>query len=284
MRRVVFAASLVALLAGAILLGGCGGAGSTSQPREGKIEEFVGRGFTGEKPGGWSLTAAPGEPKVIAPELRLNGMPVIGHVPPGQVTWYRLPVVTAARLVLVTLQQWPNADSDLYVLRSAPYFTNPVIGFSNRFASGLPDLTSIGVPDWVCATYPASTGPAAQTAVYGTSLPATDKAFRLEADTVTTLKAGGAFVHSTVPLSSSRWYRFKGAPGVSFQLVVTAAVASDPDVYIYDTDANGFVKKSDGIGGENVQLTTANDHWYYVRVMGYGSANVNYYDIQLFRN
>lgn len=231
MPRPMAYALLLAAAVAIATIAGCGGSGTPSATTAtARIQEFVGAGYSGEKPGGlvWDAAFKPGTKNVPA-LLPLNAAPVTGSVPQGQISWYRLPVYGSARRVVITLQPTDGDDSDLYVLRTWSTL-GALLGQSIRTpVPSDPDSNFIGAPDWVYLEFPADASHAAgQVAVYGpVGGPYPTRDFRLEVDLINSLTADGAFLHGKVPAGSSQWYRFKPVKGLTYRVDTHAAASSD---------------------------------------------------------
>lgn len=287
MRRVIFAVLLMALSAGTVLLGGCGGSGSTTQPsdKEGRIHEFRGLGYEGSKPGGLDLgkkSKLVGD-KTVPAVLGVNQTPLDGAVAKGQTSFYRLPIFPSLRRVIITLQQLTQTDSDLYVLTATPWNMS-LLGASGRYANyaGNPDAGDSGVPDWVYLELPATSPRAAgEVAIYGVDdSGAATKHFRLEMNTVNALAIGGDY-EGSIAQHASAWFRFRATAGHSYSAhLLPGGGGSDPDIFIYDSNSAGFVGGNTDVGGGTVNFTATNNHWYYIRLYGFGTSNV--YDLQVF--
>lgn len=281
------AVAVVILIAMAAALGGCGGGSSSGTAAKARIQEFVGAGYSGEKPGGCEFTPATGAAgaKTLPALLGLNAAPAAGTVPVRQVSWYRLAAYPTDRKVVITLQQLAPEDSDLFVLSSAPYLSGAnLLGSSTRSASGGDgDVCDAGVPDWLFLSLPApNDNPAAQIAVYGVNNDPALKHYQLAIDTVTTLAVDAvAAVHGSVPEFDSRWYRFRPTVGQTYDVYAALASGSDPDLFVYRGSATGFVGADTTAGTAHVRFTATNDTWHYVRLYGYGGATENHYDLRV---
>jgi len=226
--------------------------------------------------------AAEMQTKTLPELLAWNVLPKARTVKGTQCSWFRTPVPTRNRVVVVTLQQAPNKDSDLYVFNNWPMRPNWKIGQSRRFANDtMPDYTAMGVPDWVACTLTKASG-AGYIMVYGEAAAKQTNQFTIQTDVVATLSNTGTVTHGSAAYRDSKWYRFAAQSGKLHTITCTVGTDSDADMVLYDLNSDGY-KASDytvGTGGV-ITFTPSNTHMHYLRVYGTAAAKTSTYDLTL---
>lgn len=278
---------LVLVCLAVVLVAGCGGSNPGKDGLASQEADTAASLDAGVLPAALKLDSAllPAGSKALGKALVFSAAPLLSKVDAGQVSWFRLPILPAAKDLIVTLSQMWEVNTDLYVQGTPSAGAFGVLGSSTRTATrpDHQDYSDFSVPDWVFLSRPISApASAGQVAVYG--VPggvAAPKEFRIELDAVPTLVADGAVLHSTATRYDSRWFRFKTVAGTYYVVLLTTVADGDPDLFVYDGSSTGPVLMNNSGGGGSTAFTAAKAGWRYVRVYGARSVNNNAFDLKL---
>lgn len=278
MKTTLYVPILLALVA-SFILGGCGGSGEQGADKPVADQSAL---QPDKVLPNLDVLGSDAQTKVLPELLTYGALPTAGIVGGTQCSWFRTPVPTKNTVVVVTLQQPKDQDSDLYVYSNWPMRTNWKLGQSSRFAtSTMLDYTAMGVPDWVACTLTKSTG-SGWLMVYGEGAAGSNKPFTLETDVVKTLSKTSVVTHDTAAYRDSKWYRFSATSGKLHTITCTAAKGSDPDMVLYDANSAGYKASSYTVGsGGKITFTPTNTHMHYLRVYGNGNVRISTYDLKL---
>ena len=240
-----------------------------------KIVEYVGDGHGGTKPLLFPLAESPVPSAVVTPQagatlLNYGANYTYTNVAAKAINWYYLPKLTAAATVLVTMQPAHSKDADLYLLNGRGNLNDGMecVAYSNRSPGSGVDVPAAGgwAPDWAAYASAASDDwPAAYVACYGYPGDTGARYFRLEADLVEALTVNGATLNGSLGVGQSAWYVFPATTGLACRVGI-AALSGDPDIYIYNGNADGFVQMLTGTGSAYSGFTATATASHYVRV------------------
>lgn len=272
------------------VIAGCSGSGGSRDPETsplGKIHEYVGRGYEGERPLPSWLGGTEMQTRASATNLKIGGPPRVATVAPANINWFRIPAISVNKNLVVTLQPTANEDSDLFVLEGEAgrdYADGiSIYGNSRRMPqdSTAPDdhLASGYAPDWVAFNVGPVERAASYVAVYGHHTMDGVKHFRIEADSLWAIQVNGFLQPGQLAQGDSHWYRFNAANGTTYTLNLNTG-SGDADMFVYDGNSYGYVGKNTAAGGGMVTFTATTSGLHYVRVYGY-TATVSQYTLEV---